>query len=909
MIAAEQKISGGTATAPGVAALTDAATGGDVDRVLELLAIMDDPARRAARRPLDVAQKTMAADAPWEVRTAVAFAALGCRTTPAEAAKDLVTLWRRHRYWSGWAGRQLNAFTGRGPAWLADTGRRVAAAVPVRRPVDWRITGHDNATLYRVARELLWMAGAEPEAGDGYVLEWALSKQHREGELCLAPHVRVHRSTYQESMAQAFRTDPYTTAFLPRVFALAGFSTYLNDSEHWRAQLIALTETGEVARATLIDRCVEGLMSGGRVPEIRGFQKLLAEVDPTEDELAERAADWAGLAGRADAPTAGRALESLRRLRDAGRLDTGLLAETSYAVLSRPEKTLVRSHLKLLAEALRRTPEDAADLLPPIATAFGHTDTTVQEQAWKLVAQHLTAVGDAVRGELADALPGLTPDLRDRAAAVLGTPATATESQTPPIVVSAPLPVTVASGGAAEAVEEIAALLSARRPVPVDRERAVDGLIRAAYRDRAALAEHLVPVVRRQSWIPAGLYELLKAALGEMTVDEVPVGPRGMAGRSDHARCIPCLYEYLLEARWYEAARRLLTEPVPFLLAAPGWSNGALDAAVLVERLTEYARLGLHAGHVDLDQALLRARLPEPAARDRLAAEAAAIGTPDGVRLARWLESGGIHAGRDSGPDVEARTARPDLREGFTPDFRYAQARTALPALRDGFTPHFRHLDQILDSNWHFGTDFASPSLPEWIAVVPVFREYLADQLTNPLDHPQSLDDYLFDLPLLIETDGPAGHRLTMVFAGAIVSAGTAHRPAAVDALLQADARGELDAQWCGEVIGRWATRRGEMFDIVGVLTDLAHTGAHRPVWNILRALLPALLALPKRPRKLSGVLLLAADCAVRIGATGEVPGLSELAAVTAASQAVKQARRLRDALAAGVVATSGSVI
>ncbi|MEU8662537.1 hypothetical protein [Actinoplanes philippinensis] len=459
---------------------------------------------------------------------------------------------------------------------------------------------------------------------------------------------------------------------------------------------------------------------------------------------------------------------------------------------------------------------------------------------------------------------------------MLGTPVTPSgEPGTPAVTVSSPRPVAAAPDSVAEAVEEIAALLSARKPAPVERERAVDGLIRAAYRDRAALAERLAPVARRHPWLPAGLHELIKAALGEITAGDVPAGPRAMEGRFDHARCIPCLYEYLSEARWYEAARRLSTEPVPFLLSTPGWSTGALSADVLVDRLAGYARLGLRAGPLDLDQALLRARLPEPAERDRLAAVAAGLGTPDGERLASWLATGGLHAGRDGG------------------------SRTALPALRVGFTPEFRHLDQTLDATWHSGTDFVRASLPEWVAVVPVFREYLADQLTNPLDHAVHLDDYLADLPLLIEADGPAGRRLSMVLACAIVATGRAHRPAVVDALLQADARGELDPQWCGEQIGRWSTWRDEMADIVPVLTEVAAAGAYRPVWEVLRAALPALLALPQRPRKLSGVLLLAADCAVRISATGEVPGLAELAAGPGASQTVKQARRLRQALAA----------
>ncbi|SDT66850.1 DUF6493 family protein [Actinoplanes derwentensis] len=700
------------------------------------------------------------------MHAAATLAALGCRVTSAEVTKALIALWRRQRNSSDWAGPQLDAFAGRDSGWLADAGRRVAAAVPVRRPVDWAFSGHTNGELYRLARGLLWMAGAVPETDDGFVLEWALTKWRRKPERTLTDITHPRRTTAEESVAKAFRADPYTAEFLPRVFDITGFGTFLSHPWHWRAELIALSETGELPRAPLIDRCVDGLLRGGRVIETRGFQKLLDEVEPTEDELAERAHDWAGLAGHAEAPSAGRAVESLRR-----------------------------------------TPGDSADLLPAVAIAFGYDDTTVQEQAWKLTARHLGTAGETVRTQLIEALPRLAPDLRERAAAALGAQPTATDSEPPPVVVSSPRPTAAAPGSASEAVQEIAALLAVRRPTALDRERAVDGLIRAAYRDRAALAEHLAPVVHRQGWIPGGLNELLRAVLGEVTVEDIPADPGDMSGRADHKRCIPCLYDYLLQARWHEAARRLLTEPVPFLLATPGWSTGALDAAVLVERLTEYTRLGLRADHTDLDQALLRTWLPEPPERDRLATAAAGPGTPDGTRLAHWLNTGGVHAGHHPG------------------------ARTALPVGRDGFTVAFRHLDQKLDATWHFSTGFRPAVLPELVALVPVFREYLADQLTNPYGYPVFLNEYLADLPLLVEADGPAGPRLNMVFASAIAGTDRADRPAVVDALLQASARGDLDEQWCGEQLGRWTTQRDDMMDVAPVLTEAARAGAYRLVW------------------------------------------------------------------------------
>ncbi|WP_157441271.1 DUF6493 family protein [Actinoplanes awajinensis] len=852
------------------AALVEVAAAGDRGRVLELLGGMDDAARQAARRPLSVVQRGLDAGAPRELRDCVTLAVLGCVTAPSEAAKALISLWRGQRGASQWAGPQLEAFAGRDCGWLADVGRRVAAAVPVRRPADWPFSGHANGELYRLARGLVWMAGAEPPVDDGFALEWALTKWRRHRERTLDDIVRTNpRSGEEESAAAALRADPYTSLLLPRVFGLVGFGTFLEHPWHWRADLIAVTLTGELDRAMLIERCVDGLIRGGRPIEPRGFWALLDDVAPTEDELAAHAPDWAALAGRADAPVAGRAVEMLRRLLDAGRLDTGLLAEASHAALSRPEKTLVRTHLKLVAEALRRAPQCAAELLPPVTAAFGHQDSAVQQQAWKLAARHLATIEPTVRAQLTEALPLLTPDLRDVAAAALGeqAPAPGLEPQLPPV--SAPHPTSAAPHSVSEAVQEIAALLAARTPVPTDRERAVDALIRAAYRDRAALAEVLAPVTRRRDWIPAGLAELLRAVLGEVTVDDVPAAPPDMAGRFDHKRCIPCLYEYLLEARWYEAARRLLTEPVPFLLATPGWSSGALDADVLVQRLTEYARLGLRAGPADLDQALLRTRVPQTPERQRLCAAAAALGTADGTRLAHWLDTAG------SGP--------------------------GLPSLGDDFTPAFRNLDQRLDATWHHSTEFPDASLAEWIAVAPVFREYLADGLAHWLDHPDSLYEYFPDLPLLVEADGPAGRRLTAVLACAVARSERAHRTAVAEALLQATVRGDLDEPWCGELLGRWTTWRDEPYDFAPVLAEAARAGAYRMVWNVLSVALPALLARPRRPRTLGGVLMLAADCAAQIGATGDLPGLDELADSKAGSQAVKQARRLRSTLTAGM--------
>jgi hypothetical protein len=257
-----------------------------------------------------------------------------------------------------------------------------------------------------------------------------------------------------------------------------------------------------------------------------------------------------------------------------------------------------------------------------------------------------------------------------------------------------------------------------------------------------------------------------------------------------------------------------------------------------------------------------------------LSAAAGALGTADGTRLARWLDSGG-------------------LQSGFDP-----AAGTELPALREEFTAAYRNLDGRLTTAWHFTHKEKPAPLPHWVATVPVFREYLAEQL-EPDGKYQTLLEFFPDLPLLIEADGAAGPRLNEVVACGVATADRAQWPGVLDALLQLAARGELDVQGCGELLGRWDSWNDDPHDFAPILGEAARAGAYRIVWGLVYAALPGILARARRPRKLSSVLTLAADCASHTGATGEVPGLDELADSKGSSQSVKQARRLRLSLTA----------
>jgi hypothetical protein len=81
-------------------------------------------------------------------------------------------------------------------------------------------------------------------------------------------------------------------------------------------------------------------------------------------------------------------------------------------------------------------------------------------------------------------------------------------------------------------------------------------------------------------------------------------------------------------------------------------------------------------------------------------------------------------------------------------------------------------------------------------------------------------------------------------------------------------------------------------------LRTAAHTGAYRTVWSVLCAMLPGILRSGAKPRGLGNLFALTAECAERCGGRAGIPGLDELVARGGSTQLVKQARRLREALA-----------
>ncbi|MFB7917300.1 DUF6493 family protein [Streptomyces sp. NPDC056061] len=882
--------------------LLTAVRNGRAHEVPALLEPLDPAERRAALTELKALRKEVR-DWQWQeqqkAHRALLVAGAGCHTGAASCAS-----WLGSRDLQGWGrpshGLVVQALKDRDPAWLADVAHRLAA-----RPTTAEIT-------YELIAGLVRLAQCPVPTTEGFTRGWADSVSR-------APW----RQRRTRPLTDILRTDPFLPVLLPLLFELPELPSsvvwYADDENNpcqWPVALAVLVDEGLLERSALIDHAVSRLLRGGKPGDLRFCLEVLRRLALTEQEESERFADWIGMAADGTSTVAGHAQQVLGRLDERGELPVRVLADVSRSMLFRTEKKLVRSQLVLLGKVLRRDRSASGELLPAAADAFGHEDVGLQERALKLVTRHLPAVDDATREELALAAEHLSPVHRAAAVAAFGdlpddrSTAEPYEEILPPPPALRPLGPAPATQ--AELVEEVVVLVKGSRSAfaafdTVAFERTLDGLVRHAHADRSGLSDALREALAGQWWLTddhtsharrwltsdARIELVVAVLLGRVSKDAVKAGRASWAADGS---CVHAALDGVYRARIWEAADAVLNGSVPFLLAVPTWHTGSLDPAELVDRLRAYQRLGLTPGETDFGQALLRVRRDgeHPAAAD-----AAALGTPEGDRLAAWMRA----------DEPLVRTHHFDLRREThtaggavsTPvswTGRALMATEEHPFIQQEFPRAFHWLGRPHSPGpglcYHWGDQPES-----WLSTLPQDAEALAAWLLPILSigATDEIRGTARPLPPLAELDAPAGEAVHLSVAYGLGSRHPEDRLCAVDALLILAARGQLDTALLGKelasLLEQGLVKPNRLAD---AMRTAATTGAYRTALSVLAVVLPCLLAQPKAPRGLSDLLAVAAECAEQCGAVGaeQISGLAETAARGGSSQLVRQAVRLK---------------
>ncbi|MFD4375513.1 DUF6493 family protein [Streptomyces sp. NPDC058486] len=876
----------------GVDALMRAVREGRAGEIPGLLEPLDALARAEALERLKALRSEVRAwdwnrwEEATRVRRALYVAGAGCHTGAAAAAswlggRDLLS-WRTEN-----GVLVLRVLADRAAEWRADVAQRLAAKPAVAEE------------LYGLIRGLVEGSGATVPATDGYVLGWA--RQITDGKLL-----------------ERLRKDPQTPALVTHALAMQETPDHLTwsgtngSATHWPTALAVLVQEGVLDRAEVVDLCVSRLLRGGRLRDLRFPMALLQLVPPDAEQRQDRVADWIGMTADAASPVAAYAQKTLSGLALEGALPGGAFAEMTAGVLFRTEKKLLRAQLSLVNKVLAKNPALAAEVLPVVGDAFGHDDTEVQERSLQVVARHLKAVDEPTRRDLAEAASLLGPAHRSAAEAVFGGHLGALEH--PPYEeILPPVPEPQFLPGPEGTLEELMEdlLVQRRSDSAMEFERALDGLVRHAHKDRDGLVSRVREAFADAYWQDTSVFAL------HPDYDHFRHGPRGMeavlaavvgkvgqeridAGRNQPVPMTSCVHgamEATQEIRIWEIAHLIGGGTLPLLLSTPTRHTGAIDPLDLVRRLREYADAGLEPAPVDLGHALLRVRRQDPSA-EQAAAEAEALGSTAGARLAEWLRSENpleatvrFHPRKEKGSGrwwlvdrILVETAkRPEFLKKFPRAFHW---------LGGGLLPDARRC-------YHWA------QVPErWATLLPADRELLAACLLSSMASAvdgDSTRDVTGPLTLLAEGEGQVGRAVALVLAFGLGCRDADDRLRAVDALLVLAARGELDARQVGRDLA-WllAERSMKPNRLADAARTAAATGAYETVWTMLSEALPTLLEAEQPMRGLGELLAIAADCVERCGATGELAGLERHASARGTSQLVTQAKRLRNALRRG---------
>ncbi|MCE7080677.1 DUF6493 family protein [Streptomyces sp. ST2-7A] len=918
---------GGEPSAALVSAVEEAAQ----REIPTLLADLDDAARRALVPEL----KRLRRENRWRrpgIHRAAHLAGAGCHTGAVACATWLAA---RGEFFE-WRDTTpfLEVLAGRPPEFLAKVVERFADRSELQ---PWEVD-----LLIRLADA----AGVEPPPTEGFVAGWS-TRVH--GVLHERTRLRRRRARRERGtpgpaagstdpdpgstdpvephgdLLTLLREDPLTPRLMPVLLDTRECPGRLHTLpepppgvEHpldtWPGALAHLAGEGLLDRGAMIGTALAvAVRAGHTLPDVRFHVALLRALEPTVEEAADRMGNWTRLLADAPIPAAGYAQEVLRDLWEKDRLPVERLAEASRTVFFRTEKKLIRTQLSLLDAVMRARPETVSLLLPTIGEVFGHTDTALRERALRVVGRRVRHADRAACEELITAAELLGPGLLDTAAELLDAPDLLALPGPEPAgshidalpEPRAPLPLPAPAGTPEEFVADLNAALTADlrgSGTALGYEWVLDGLVRLAHRDRAALVAALAPVteahpewLKGTNWLQYGRGDLMlpvAAAAGGITVDDILKVRRTL----EYERCRHIRFFLPHRRRTVEIAYALLTSVPPFLLSMPDDESGALDPEVLLDRLRSYRDEGVSAVPIDLDVALLRSRRPDDPSV--LAARAREVGTPEGTRFAEWLEGPGLPPFPTERVRAEVVEGRESLRM-VSPPFPHPVALLpSLGELGDGYLS-----GPAAAGRSHLWCHCALSHASHWASLVPHRPDGVAIHLIQHLENSALWNDRpeTRQLIALAEAPGPAGPALHLAIAYGLSARHPDDRLATVDAILALAGRGEFDAARLGsdlaELVGLGAVKVNRVTDALALLVP---AGAPATAWAVLSVLLPALLAPGGTPpRGAADLLAAAAEAVETCGARGEHGWLHPLADRKGGSRLVTEAGRLRRALTA----------
>jgi len=411
----------------------------------------------------------------------------------------------------------------------------------------------------------------------------------------------------------------------------------------WRATLARLARRGLIDFDRLLDESIAVFLRDLRPSHFGWYVGMHDELAPTLEEMAARAAQYERLLAANTGLGAGVGQRALEQLFRADRLDLESLVRASGPGLSRGEKGIVVKQLRLLEQAVKRSPDLAPLVREVVSSALSHERPEIGEAARAFLkrlpggrprkpqpAKDETSVPQAAGGgsAIVERAEGLLddPEWGPSISSLLDALRAGAPPQVWKVRVGAgkalPPPITDPE----EVVEAFTRLVE-KPDHPIGIERAIAGAVRTARIPLAQRSRIAAPLAKRAAerlpgW-PSGLTSANVASMVAAVAYTWSTGQRVAAGFGDsrpsdftvlHSsldrQLKPATPTGVLAVRCIEAIELIAAGRATELLSEPTHDRGAVAAEALIERAqSNYAGLlGSEPPTYDLEIAALRLR-------------------------------------------------------------------------------------------------------------------------------------------------------------------------------------------------------------------------------------------------------------------------------------------------------------
>ena len=564
-------------------------------RLVERLADLDDVSRKALVKPMRAYSRS--GEWGWAPRDSEpGLTLVGAAVLP--DTRSLAAWFRRFPPapesspwgagdWTWTSARLVEVLVQRGPSWLPTLVQELADRLRFGDA-----GGFEVVDGLRVALKL------PPPETSAFVAQWVQQRW------------RSHRGPTGSDL---LRAEPEFARLVPLIVDEDGIAWRLRHDH----ELTAVVTEGLVDRDAVLDALLPRLQRGGRPKATNDLVAVLAELAPTDAEVAARLSDYLALLPPGTASTvAAMSQTALIAACAAGLVDVGDVIAASGVLLTRSEKKIVRSQLAWLGRHAKANPHDAGQVVEALAVALAGATVDVQQQALRLVVPLVPRLDERGRERLGRLLPSLPSDLRAELAGAFGTatdgpaPIAAQIVAAPPAVVRRPV---APLDDLDEVIEQLLVILragEAGHSIGIELEQVLEALPRLAgpagaalhgvshrfvdepgYRGSLTLREHSdsLTVVRGVAAVAASL-------LGDPWID--PTRPeRDWTAPAERA----------LAERVFSLAATLRRDRRVRVVSLPTVDSGVIEPEVLTERLRIAAAEGWEPAPLDLEQAQLRA--------------------------------------------------------------------------------------------------------------------------------------------------------------------------------------------------------------------------------------------------------------------------------------------------------------